>query len=1249
MARKITFDNNYIFIPSLNTITFGDPIPKERLLLITNLSTNTVIYNFSDPNLRYSSYNITQDLQTAISGGGEGSTSVNILTPGYTCTVGQEITGYGIPDKTYVASVGSGGAITLSAAMTAAPQGIYNIFGTVAVLNYNTASMSASSVLQIFVDEYKEKIAPEETFLDPVSKQRVSTPQSLIDTDFEYGTQPTKWETVQTVANRPTFYIDATNPVRARDITVSGSTRTVLVNLDQTAPIAAGAAAATITLVSGNTSITGTNTTFLSHLAPGSVLYTISGVPFASVATVTADTTLTLKTASAGAFSNQPYRFSGNVTFNPTTSGVSTLAVAGIYSPPGLIATTSGNATGTGSGAQGDFFKDINVGDQIYTFDGLFVGTVSGVTSSTQLIFGPQPAVRTLSAQSYVVSQFTPGRPFYITDTTDVTADGNWLIGQNASNNAPAYRLPQFTYEKSAVASGTAASSIFNVDYTYGYLGNFYTGSIIRLNNAAGAVTYSGATVPVVTVTTSGTHALTVGNQIYIANSTSTTNPPNGSWTVASIPTQNSFQFVSSAVPTGAISGVTLYPRPTGQIAHRPADGGVSFTTGTNSNNVEIIRQTRRFFRYQSGKGLQFSTGTIVRTPLRVDSVVSDGTIVTVTTKIAHNLLPGVQVTVYGASPATYNGTYVVESINLSDRTFSYTPTTAPSAGTATGFPITILVSTWVNASNRIGMFTRQNGMFFEYDGQNMYCVRRSATDRLAGNVTCVNGTGAITGVGTLFSSQLRKGDAVVIRGMVHKVENIYSDTSMDVTPEYRGSTLTAPSFANITKIVDYRVPQSQWNIDKCDGTGPSGFKLDLNRIQMLYIDYSWYGAGAARFGFKNQRGEVIYCHRIPHGNNKFEAYMRSGNLPSRYESSTHSLVAKLTSSFGASDTGIVVDDNSAFPTSGTVLVDNEYVTYTSKPNTTTFSGITRGQAGAIIQAVTTTLGSHRVTTPSGVSGIQVGQYIYGTNIPLNAFVVSSVASGSTNVIYLSDNATGSGTNNGYQAIPLGTTAVAHNITSTAPKFATFHSPRFAPTISHWGSSVIMDGRFDDDKSIVFTAGMNTPISVNQGQGVALLSLRVAPSVDNGRAGLIVGEREIINTMQLTLREIGLSAQGQFLIRMFLNANVGSGNWIPAGGSSLAQICYHTAGTAISSNIGEPIYSFYTNSAGGTNYTVTGQELTLVRDLGNSVLGGGYNNQVRGNQYPDGPDVLTVVATNIDTAAISRAIAARISWTEAQA
>jgi hypothetical protein len=43
-------------------------------------------------------------------------------------------------------------------------------------------------------------------FIDPVTKIRVSTPENLIDTDFEYGLQPTKWETVELINNTPSFF-----------------------------------------------------------------------------------------------------------------------------------------------------------------------------------------------------------------------------------------------------------------------------------------------------------------------------------------------------------------------------------------------------------------------------------------------------------------------------------------------------------------------------------------------------------------------------------------------------------------------------------------------------------------------------------------------------------------------------------------------------------------------------------------------------------------------------------------------------------------------------------------------------------------------------------------------------------------------------------------------------------------------------------------------------------------------------------
>jgi hypothetical protein len=61
--------------------------------------------------------------------------------------------------------------------------------------------------------------------------------------------------------------------------------------------------------------------------------------------------------------------------------------------------------------------------------------------------------------------------------------------------------------------------------------------------------------------------------------------------------------------------------------------------------------------------------------------------------------------------------------------------------------------------------------------------------------------------------------------------------------------------------------------------------------------------------------------------------------------------------------------------------------------------------------------------------------------------------------------------------------------------------------------------------------------------------------------------------------------------------------------------------------------------------------LSAVRDLGNSILGGGTSNTVPSSQagfYPDGPDILYVCATNV-VAAATPTILARLSWKEAQA
>ena len=116
MAKRIIPDY-YSFNPATKTITIPNRIiPRQNMLLITNEQTNTVIFNFSDPDLY--------------------------------------ITSYTAPYSSSATSI-----------------------GTQFVLNYNTASMGTSDTLSILVDENAEFFTPSEVLTDDTNKLRTSQPQ----------------------------------------------------------------------------------------------------------------------------------------------------------------------------------------------------------------------------------------------------------------------------------------------------------------------------------------------------------------------------------------------------------------------------------------------------------------------------------------------------------------------------------------------------------------------------------------------------------------------------------------------------------------------------------------------------------------------------------------------------------------------------------------------------------------------------------------------------------------------------------------------------------------------------------------------------------------------------------------------------------------------------------------------------------------------------------------------------------------
>ena len=945
MAKHVILEG-YAFTPSTKTIVVtGKAIRQEQLLLITNTTTGTVIYNFSDPSL------------------------LATITPSINTTTGLET--------------------------------------TTIVTAYNTAAMASTDKLSILTEETYQEMLPAETLRDPVDKLRVSTPQSLIDTDFEYGVQPTKWEGLNLLNNRPSAFYDVTLPLTITNITASAK-----------------------------------------------------------------------------------------------------------------------------------------------------VVTVSTTTP---------PAV---------------GTPVFVQGTLDDANAGGWWIVASVSAGT------NFTY----AVTNTPATSLYDATKSYVFSGTFFTGAAIPAGTSA--ISLSGT---IATVTTTAAHGLRVGDGIYVVGATGMTGTLNGSWVVASTATTNTFTFECTA--TGTITTVlnaSIYPRSLGYIQHRAFDGGVQFTNVSPQHGYQVIRQTRRQFRYQSGKAMQFSTGSILKPALSVDNVTSSGTTVTVTTKFPHGMSVGAQIRVLGCTETAYNGIFTVATAPTT-LTFTYTALSAPSASPATGFPITISPYSWYGSSNRVGLFDNQNGVFFEYDGQTIYCVKRSSTTQISGVAAVTAASNSVVGTNTKFSEQLKPGDYIVIRGMSYLVQTITSNTAMNIYPEYRGTTTTN---CQVSKTIDQRYAgpslsgvTNQWNIDKMDGTGASLYNLDLTKMQMFYIDYTWYGAGAVRFGFKNNRGEVVYCHRVPNNNVNTEAYMRSGNLPARYETNTLPIRTNLTASLASGVTGsMTVADTTFFPSAGTLLVSAaadtagaiEYISYTGK-TATTFTGLTRNIVNLSGQGFTTGGGTASATT----------------------FTYSA----------------------------------------TAPITVESYSPAQASTISHWGSSVIMDGRYDDDKSVQFNFGLNAPLTfATAGTRYAVFSIRLAPSVDNGLTGLL-GARELINRMQLQPVGAGVYPTGAGVkIDFILNGRVtGSANaFVPVGGSSLAQYASH--GNSASIVGGESIFTFFAPAGG-----VTTADITQLRDLGTSILGGGTTLTVpttANNVYPDGPDILTLCVTPLTANA---ATVARINWTEAQA
>ena len=570
-------------------------------------------------------------------------------------------------------------------------------------------------------------------------------------------------------------------------------------------------------------------------------------------------------------------------------------------------------------------------------------------------------------------------------------------------------------------------------------------------------ITFSAIGTILVTFLTA--HGFVPGNIIttFISSSGVNAKLAEGAFFVEEVPTETTLKYTarSAGAVENNLVGI-LYGRSDAFFIHRPFDGGVILGTASPSHGANAIRMSKKYIRYQSGKGVMYNTGALFAPSYDVRSVTANGTAVgsTITIEtddVDHGCQVGGIITLSGVTTSGYDSTYTVTSI-VTERTLRVLANKTLGSATATlSSPCVIGVRNWHGATVRAGIFDDQNGMFWQYDGQKFAVGRRTSTQQLAGVVSVTPNSNLVTGTNTKFRDQLIAGDKIVIRGMSHVVSRITSNTSMTVTPDFRG-VVVAPE-VKIVKTTDIIIPQSDFNLDAINGSGQSGYTLDIGKMQMIGIQHTWYGAGFIDFMLRGSDGNYVFVHRFRNSNTNTEAYMRTGNLPVRYEVENVGSKGRLLSNINSSATSIPLsaDDLEFFPNSGTVYIDNELINYTKK-SSSALENCTRSAA--------------------------LAQFVAGSNRSFTGSVAESHTAG-TGVILVSNTIT--------------------------------------PNISHWGSAFLTDGRFDEDRGYIFNY-LASGINVTTERTTAFL-LRLAPSVSNAVTGDL-GEKELLNRAQLLLNSV---------------------------------------------------------------------------------------------------------------------------------
>jgi hypothetical protein len=293
----------------------------------------------------------------------------------------------------------------------------------------------------------------------------------------------------------------------------------------------------------------------------------------------------------------------------------------------------------------------------------------------------------------------------------------------------------------------------------------------------------------------------------------------------------------------------------------------------------------------------------------------------------------------------------------------------------------------------------------------------------------------------------------------------------------------------------DTKIPAYMW-------TDPQGILSSINwgRLQMLWLEYAWYGGGALRWGVLID-GEPFILHEIGSGNNSPDATQSStggrGGASTTSATSLNVSAARWTANMwqgrtlqvspnttvSSASSGAVlpqatinVVSTAGFPASGSVLIQNQVINYTGV-TATTLTGCTGGN----------------VTLVTGSSVVSQNPYF------------ARISSNTTDTLTIADIVTGgnssitsSNSGHNWSILMLPTPGRPWSRTGNLPVRYEQRNigTALANDMLHYGVSVIVEGGVDDQRGFTYAYGSPwSATSANAGRRQVAASANRIPVV----------------------------------------------------------------------------------------------------------------------------------------------------------